>query len=113
MGCPVKPFSDMLPSSWRSYANHRTLTPSLNPSMAHIPYVPYDEAEGLLAELYGRFRDSDGMLDNIIRIHSLNPRSMMDHIELYSHLMRGPSPLSRIQREMVAVTVSGVNGCFY
>ncbi|MCH2476160.1 MAG: carboxymuconolactone decarboxylase family protein [Gemmatimonadetes bacterium] len=81
--------------------------------MAHIPYVPYDEAEGLLAELYERFRDSDGMLDNIIRVHSLNPRSMKDHIELYSHLMRGPSPLSRIQREMVAVTVSAVNGCFY
>ena len=36
--------------------------------MAHIPYVPYDEAEGLLAELYERFRDSDGMLDNIIRV---------------------------------------------
>ena len=51
--------------------------------MAHIPYVPYDEAERLLAELYERFRDSDGMLDNIIRIHSLNPRSMNDHIELY------------------------------
>ena len=104
----------MLPLSRRFYANPEPWISRLARSpMAYIPYVPYEEAEGLLAELYEKFRDSDGTLDNIIRIHSLNPRSMRDHIELYSHLMRGPSPLSRIQREMVAVTVSAVNGCFY
>lgn len=82
--------------------------------MAHIPYVPYDEAEGLLAELYARYGMSRrGWVDNIIRIHSLNPRSMRDHVDLYAHLMRGPSPLSRVQREMIAVTVSAENDCFY
>ena len=81
--------------------------------MAHIPYVPAEEAEGLLAELYRTYADSDGAVDNILRIHSLNPRSMKDHLQLYSHLMRGPSPLSRIQREMLAVTVSAENDCFY
>jgi len=81
--------------------------------MAHIPYVPVEEAEGLLAELYRTYADNDGSVDNILRIHSLNPRSMKDHLQLYSHLMRGPSPLSRIQREMLAVTVSAENDCFY
>ncbi len=81
--------------------------------MAHIPYVPYQEASGLLAELYGRYRDSGGDLDNILRIHSLNPRSLRDHVELYAHLMRGRSPLTRVQREMIAVTVSSTNDCFY
>lgn len=81
--------------------------------MAHIPYVPLDAAEGLLAALYGKYADGDGDVDNILRIHSLNPRSMRDHVELYAHLMRGPSPLSRIQREMIAVTVSAENDCFY
>ena len=81
--------------------------------MAYIPYVPQDEATGLLAELYDRYRGADGSLDNILRIHALNPRSMRDHVELYAHLMRGPSPVSRIQREMLAVTVSVVNDCFY
>lgn len=81
--------------------------------MAHIPYVPYAEARGLLAELYAKYSTEEGMLDNILRIHSLNPRSMKDHVELYSHLMRGPSPLSRAQREMIAVTVSAANRCFY
>lgn len=79
--------------------------------MAHIPYVPFDDAEGLLAELYERYGGRN--IDNIIRIHSLNPRSMRDHVDLYAHLMRGPSPLSRVRREMIAVVVSAENDCFY
>lgn len=81
--------------------------------MAYIPYVPYDEASGLLYELYGKYKGGREWIDNIIRIHSLNPRSMRDHMDLYSHLMRGHSPLSREQREMLAVVVSAANACFY
>jgi alkylhydroperoxidase family enzyme len=81
--------------------------------MAFIPYVPYAEATGRLRELYRQYDTGDGSVDNILRIHSLNPRSMSDHVGLYSHLMRGPSPLTRVQREMIAVTVSAENDCFY
>ncbi len=82
-------------------------------AMAYIPYVPRDEATGLLAELYDRYGGPEGAPDNIIRIHSLNPKSMEGHVQYYSHIMRGRSPLTRTQREMVAVTVSAINGCFY
>ncbi|MCH7562569.1 MAG: carboxymuconolactone decarboxylase family protein [Gemmatimonadetes bacterium] len=81
--------------------------------MAHIPYVPQEEADGLLEELYARYAATDGQLDNIVRIHSLNPPSMQHHLQLYAHLMRGRSPLSRVRREMIAVTVSAANDCFY
>ena len=81
--------------------------------MAHIPYVPEDEADGVLGRLYDRYREAHGGVDNILRIHSLNPRSLEDHARLYGHLMRGPSPLSRVQREMIAVVVSAENDCFY
>ena len=81
--------------------------------MAFIPYVPYEEATGLLQDLYQSYGGGGGPVDNIIRIHSLNPRSMRDHVALYAHLMRGPSPLSRAQREMIAVSVSATNDCFY
>ncbi len=81
--------------------------------MAHIPYVPYEEAQGYLAELYRRYGGPEMNVDNIIRIHSLNPSSMEHHVGLYQDLMHGPSPVSRIQREMIAVTVSAVNECFY
>lgn len=81
--------------------------------MAWIPYVPYDDARGRLAEHYERFREPRGGVDHIIRIHSLNPPSMGHHVTLYAHLMRGPSPLSRVQRETLAVAVSAANDCFY
>ena len=66
-----------------------------------------------LRDLYQSYGGGGGPVDNIIRIHSLNPRSMRDHVALYAHLMRGPSPLSRAQREMIAVSVSATNDCFY
>ena len=75
--------------------------------------MPAEDASGLLSKLYDAYADADGSLDNILRIHSLNPRSMRDHMELYSHLMRGASPLTRVQREMIAVAVSSANDCFY
>ena len=81
--------------------------------MAYIPMVAYDEADGLLAKLYDRFRAPSGGVDEVLRIHSLNPPSMGHHVTLYAHLMRGRSPLSRVQREMIAVAVSSANDCFY
>jgi alkylhydroperoxidase family enzyme len=81
--------------------------------MAWIPYVAPSDAEGVLSKLYKAYGGESGELDTILRIHSLNPRSLKDHVELYTHLMRGRSPLSRIQREMIAVAVSGANDCFY
>ena len=51
--------------------------------------------------------------DHILAIHSLNPRSMKVHYDLYRHLMYGRSDLSRAEREMIAVVVSRVNECHY
>ena len=81
--------------------------------MAWIRMIDEDEAEGKLGELYERFREPWGGVDNILKIHSLNPRSLLGHFELYKTLMRGRSPLSRIQREMIAVVVSAANRCHY
>lgn len=72
--------------------------------MAFIPFVP---EEHVPAE--DRVPDQD----NILRIHGVHPRVMRQHYDLYAELMRGPSPLSRIQREMLAVAVSAANDCHY
>ena len=81
--------------------------------MAFISYVPEQAAGSELKKLYQKYRGSDGNLDNILKIHSHNPRSMRAHFELYSWLMRGKSELSRLPREMVAVVVSALNHCHY
>ena len=51
--------------------------------------------------------------DNIIRIHGVHSAVLKRHYELYAELMRGPGPLTRVQREMIAVTVSAENRCRY
>ncbi len=72
--------------------------------MAYIPYL--DERD--IPEKH-RVPDSD----HILRVHGVNGAVMKRHYELYRALMYGPSPLSRIRREMIAVTVSAENGCHY
>ena len=81
--------------------------------MAWIKVVNEDEADGRLKELYDQYEDNWGGVDNILKIHSLNVKSLKAHYDLYAHLMRGRSELSRVQREMIAVVVSAVNQCHY
>ena len=81
--------------------------------MAWIDMVPEEKAEGKLGELYKKYMEPWGGVDNIMKIHSLNVKSMETHFNLYAHLMRGRSELSKIQREMIAVVVSTIDKCHY
>ncbi len=82
-------------------------------TMAWIQMVAEEDATGKLAELYSKYTEPWGGVDNIMKIHSLNAKSMEGHFNMYAHLMRGRSELSRAQREMIAVVVSTVNQCHY
>ena len=73
-------------------------------SMAWIETVPDDR----IPEQH-RVGDSD----NIIRIHGVHAAVMRRHVDLYLELMRKPGPLTRTQREMIAVVVSAENRCRY
>jgi len=80
--------------------------------MPWIEWIDEGDATGRLEESYRRHGTGRG-IDHILKIHSLNPQSLEDHYRLYAHLMRGPSGLSRAEREMIAVAVSQTNDCFY
>lgn len=81
--------------------------------MAHIRTIAADAATGPLKQLYdGRIRRA-GRLWNIVRIMGLNPGALDAAMRMYEALLYAPSPLSRRQREMLAVVTSSVNGCHY
>ncbi len=84
-----------------------------NLRMAFIETIAPSDASGPLAELYRRFGNKDGTVDNVLQAHSLNPESLEAHCGLYVQAMHRPSPLSRVEREIIAVTVSRVNECQY
>jgi alkylhydroperoxidase family enzyme len=81
--------------------------------MAWIRTFDKTQATGKLDEIYRRIVPGDQVLDNILGIHSLHPRSLEDHLAMYRTLMHGPGPLSRRERELVAVAVSAANRCHY
>ncbi|MBI2213884.1 MAG: carboxymuconolactone decarboxylase family protein [Acidobacteria bacterium] len=81
--------------------------------MSWIRTVAEGDAEGTLAEAYGKVGAARGKVANILKIHSLTPRVMIAHLELYREIMFGPSELSRAERELVAIAVSSANSCHY
>ena len=66
-----------------------------------------------LKEIYDALERSRGKIAEIHKIQSLNPESIVKHMDLYMTLMYEESPLSRVQREILGLIVSVANGCFY
>lgn len=82
--------------------------------MAYIPMIAEDDANAELIELYEAGRDPHtGRVDNIMRIHSLSPAGLRGHLELYRAVMAGTATLRKVDRELIAVVVSKLNGCVY
>ncbi len=72
--------------------------------MAYISYVPEDSIPQ---------EDRVPDHDHILRVHGVHSRVMKLHFELYRELMYGKGPLSRLQRERIALAVSVRNHCLY
>lgn len=81
--------------------------------MAWIRTVDEKEATGLLARVYDAAIKRAGRVFNILRIQSQSPAALKSGMELYKHIMLDESPLTRAQREILAVVVSRENQCHY
>ncbi len=82
--------------------------------IAWIETIPEAAARGDLKRAYQRAGEPGrDHVDHIMKIHSLHPQSLIDHLHLYKTLMAGEGPLSLVQREMIGVVVSAINRCEY
>ena len=81
--------------------------------MSWIDEVDVDDADGKLEAIYAELIEKRGKVSNILKVHSLNPEAMANHLDLYMTVMFGKSGLSRAEREAVAVVVSATNDCPY
>jgi uncharacterized peroxidase-related enzyme len=81
--------------------------------MTWIQFIKEDEATGELVQIYNQIKNKRGKVSNIMKIQSLNPNIMKNHMDLYVNLMFGKSGLSREEREFIAVVVSVINNCEY
>jgi uncharacterized peroxidase-related enzyme len=81
--------------------------------MSWIDVVDFAEANEKLKQVYIELEKKRGKISNIMKIHSLNPKAMKSHMDLYLNLMFGKSGLSRKEREFIGVIVSVINNCEY
>jgi alkylhydroperoxidase family enzyme len=82
-----------------------------------VPWIdaPHeDEWEDELARLKDRVIDPKwNRVDWIMRIHGLDAGSLEAHDILYRQAMKSTRTLRKVEREMIAVVVSGINECHY
>jgi alkylhydroperoxidase family enzyme len=82
-----------------------------------VPWIeaPHeDEWEDELARLKERVIDPKwNRVDWIMRIHGLDVGSLEAHDILYRQAMKSTRTLRKVEREMIAVVVSGINECHY
>jgi uncharacterized peroxidase-related enzyme len=81
--------------------------------MSWIETIHPDDADDVLTPLYKRVGNPDGTVDNVMRIHSLNPDSLDAHFEVYISAMHRKGPIKRYEREIIGTIVSRANGCSY
>lgn len=81
--------------------------------MAWIDEIPLEKSTGLLRRELEASVKRSGRVWNIVQVMSLNAPVLKAAMAQYTAIMFGPSPLSRVQRELLATVVSAELDCFY
>jgi uncharacterized peroxidase-related enzyme len=82
-------------------------------AMAWIRVIPEEQADEALQTVYQKVKGNRGKVSNILAVHSLHPKALQAHMDLYMSIMFGPSELTRPEREMIAIVVSSADRCAY
>jgi uncharacterized peroxidase-related enzyme len=72
-----------------------------------------DELPTEVTDEIGDVAERIGFLPNVARLLAVTPRHFVGWWKYFDDLMRGPSGLSKTQREMIAVVVSAESHCPY
>jgi uncharacterized peroxidase-related enzyme len=66
-----------------------------------------------MAAYFNTCEERLGFVPNVLKAYSFDMAKLEAFVAMYNDLMRAPSGLSKLDREMIAVTVSSHNHCFY
>ena len=81
--------------------------------MAYVKQISEGEAAGPLKGVYDAARDRSGAVANIVKVMSLDPRSVRASMQFYVSIMKSDNALEAARREMLATVVSNINECYY
>lgn len=66
-----------------------------------------------VAALFAKCQEKLGLIPNVLVAYAHRPDKLRAFSLMYNDLMLGPSGLSKLEREMIAVVVSSANRCWY
>jgi uncharacterized peroxidase-related enzyme len=81
--------------------------------ISRLPVPERDAVPEDVAALFDKAEEKLGFIPNVMRVMAFRPTHLMKWFAHYDDLMRGESPLTKAQREMIAVVVSATNRCNY
>jgi uncharacterized peroxidase-related enzyme len=81
------------------------------PTALNLPMV--DPLPEKTQKYFDICQDKLGMVPNVLRAHAFDIDKLNAFTALYNDLMLGDSGLTKLERELIAVVVSSINGCFY
>ncbi len=83
------------------------------PETTALDLAPPDPLPEDVAELFDKCQQKLGLIPNVLIAYAHNPAKLRAFSQMYNTLMLGPSGLSKLEREMIAVAVSALNRCWY
>jgi len=81
---------------------------------AWIKIIQPEDAEGELRETYDKVMSPHGTVDNVMKVHSLQPKTMLGHLAVYKSILHNPDMTLPVWfLEVVASFTSMINNCDY
>lgn len=66
-----------------------------------------------IAAYFAKCQEKLGFIPNVLKAYAFDMAKLEAFVAMYNDLMLGPSGLSKLEREMIAVAVSSHNRCYY
>jgi uncharacterized peroxidase-related enzyme len=66
-----------------------------------------------MAAYFAKCEEKLGFVPNVLKAYAFDMTKLSAFVAMYNDLMLGPSGLSKLEREMIAVAVSAHNRCYY
>jgi uncharacterized peroxidase-related enzyme len=102
---PAKPIEPRMPATPNAAAGDDVVVIALS-----LPEMKLNES---MAAYFKKCREKLGFVPNVLKAYAFDMAKLETFVALYNDLMLGPSGLSKLEREMIAVAVSSQNRCYY
>ena len=78
----------------------------------HLPELGRAKLNPDIQKYFAKCDEKLGFVSNVLRAYSFNSDKLANFMTMYNELMLGPSGVSKLEREMIAVVASSINHWF-